>query len=163
MGSQRKQVFSRVSFLGGFLTQNSEAFLGHFLVRPLQEANADPCSAWPALRPALNCSAETTHKRASADTDTCAPTYELPALPQGWAKPSPRPWQADSWYSRVDPCGQPRGSGAGTMWCPGNTATRDIACIPPRGAGRGTILVPCADLRNHRNTCAYHSAGHAGT
>src|SRR5947208_16288618 len=87
MGSQRKQVFSRVSFFGGFLTQNSEAFLGHFLVKPLQEASADPCSAWPALRPALNCSVETTHKRASADTDTCAPTYELPHYPK--AGPSP--------------------------------------------------------------------------
>ena len=87
MGSQRKQVFSRVSFFGGFLTQNSEAFLGHFLVKPLQEASADPCSAWPALRPALNCSAETTHKRASADTDTCAPTYELPHYPK--TGPSP--------------------------------------------------------------------------
>src|SRR5207302_1632462 len=105
MGSQRKQVFSRVSFFGGFLAQNSEAFLGYFLVKPLLEESAGPCSAWPALRPALNCSAETTHKRASATTDPCAPTYELPALPQGWAKPSPRPWQADPSYSRVDPGG----------------------------------------------------------
>src|SRR5437588_2667465 len=37
----------------------------------------------------------------------CAPTEELiqgfPVPPQN----SPLPWQADPWYSRVDPCGQP--------------------------------------------------------
>src|SRR5437660_10427947 len=54
MGSQRKQGFARVSFLGGFLAQYREAFLGHFLVKPLLERSAGPCSAQPALRPALN-------------------------------------------------------------------------------------------------------------
>ena len=50
---------------------NREAFLRHFLVKPLLEASAGPCSARSALRPALNCSAETTHKRASAGGEYC--------------------------------------------------------------------------------------------
>ena len=45
-------------------------------------------------------------ERATGDYP-CAPTEELiqgfPVPPQN----SPLAWQADPWYSRVDPCGQP--------------------------------------------------------
>ena len=71
MGSQRKQVFPRVSFLEAFWPLNREAFLRHFLVKPLLVPSAGPCMARPALRPALNCSARTTHKPAFAGGMEC--------------------------------------------------------------------------------------------